>query len=83
MNYPESSIQILASFPRHKLKRHLWPMCHGISDAFQVQELMHQDLDVWIDGRHRVRSHEPISEEGAGAPSGGASVLPKREDGYK
>jgi len=30
-----------------------------------VQELMHQDLDVWIDGRHRVRSHAPISEEGS------------------
>lgn len=26
-----------------------------------VQELMHRDLDVWIDGRHRLRSHRQLS----------------------
>lgn len=27
-----------------------------------VQELMHRELDVWIDGRHRLRSHGPITD---------------------
>lgn len=59
-------------------------MCHvqNASSCSKVQELMHQDLDVWIDGRHRVRSHEPISEEG-GHPPVVTTGNKKGWDGYK